>query len=95
MTRPLWRRALLSAVKNPVPFQVGTDATWASVSLGTVHSLALRQDGSLWAWGYNDRGQLGDGTTTNRAVPVPVGAPGRTIEVHVWSVRCCSLNERE
>jgi alpha-tubulin suppressor-like RCC1 family protein len=36
------------------------------------HSLALQIDSSLWAWGYNISGQVGDGTTTNRLRPVPV-----------------------
>jgi alpha-tubulin suppressor-like RCC1 family protein len=36
---------------------------------GDVHSLALKSDGSLLSWGYNGSGQLGDGTTVNRAVP--------------------------
>nr|WP_148282310.1 RCC1 domain-containing protein [Corallococcus coralloides] len=30
----------------------------------------LRQDGTVWAWGWNDYGQLGDGTTTDRLTPV-------------------------
>jgi alpha-tubulin suppressor-like RCC1 family protein len=33
----------------------------------------VRQDGTLWAWGQNDHGQLGLGTTTNQSAPTPVG----------------------
>jgi alpha-tubulin suppressor-like RCC1 family protein len=40
------------------------------------HSLAVRSDGSVMAWGYNAYGQLGDGTTTTRTKPVTV--PGLT-----------------
>ena len=36
------------------------------------HSLALKSDGTVWAWGWNGFGQLGDGTTTQRLVPVRV-----------------------
>ncbi|MBI4947670.1 MAG: VCBS repeat-containing protein [Bacteroidetes bacterium] len=36
------------------------------------HSLATKSDGTSWAWGINDIGQLGDGTTTNRNTPVQV-----------------------
>jgi alpha-tubulin suppressor-like RCC1 family protein len=36
------------------------------------NSLALREDGTVWAWGYNGYGQLGDGTTTNRDRPMKV-----------------------
>jgi alpha-tubulin suppressor-like RCC1 family protein len=43
-----------------------------AVSTGHYHSLALRADGSVWTWGYNFAGQLGDGTTTVRNRPVPV-----------------------
>ena len=35
---------------------------WATVARGAIHSLAVRTDGSLWAWGSNNWGQLGDGT---------------------------------
>ena len=38
--------------------------------------MALRSDGSLYTWGWNGSGQLGDGTTTNRLSPVRVVGPG-------------------
>ena len=44
-----------------------------AVSAGTNHSMAVRADGSLWAWGGNWRyGQLGDSTTENRTMPVRI-----------------------
>ncbi|MEA2973891.1 MAG: hypothetical protein QOG82_2349 [Actinomycetota bacterium] len=43
-----------------------------AVSGGFVHSLAIRKDGTAWAWGWNAYGQLGDGTTQQRVRPVPV-----------------------
>jgi alpha-tubulin suppressor-like RCC1 family protein len=36
------------------------------------HSLALKNDGTVWAWGYNYYGELGNGTTNNSNVPVQV-----------------------
>jgi probable HAF family extracellular repeat protein len=43
-----------------------------AVAAGTLHSLALRSDGTVWAWGYNGDGELGNGTTTNSNTPVQV-----------------------
>ena len=40
------------------------------------HSLALKSDGTVWAWGSNNQGQLGDGTTTPRITPGQVIDPG-------------------
>ena len=40
---------------------------------GNTHTLALKTDGTLWAWGQNAFGQLGDGTTATRSTPVQVG----------------------
>ncbi|WP_242592715.1 RCC1 domain-containing protein [Corallococcus exiguus] len=44
----------------------------ARLVAGGVHSLAAKQDGTVWAWGYNFSGQLGDGTSTRRLTPVRV-----------------------
>jgi alpha-tubulin suppressor-like RCC1 family protein len=43
-----------------------------SIAAGNNHSVALCSDGSLWTWGYNSSGQLGDGTTTNHSAPAHV-----------------------
>ena len=56
------------------PIQVGVETDWAAVAAGYDHALALKTDGTLWTWGYNSKGQLGDGTTTNRHSPVQVGS---------------------
>ncbi len=45
------------------------------LAAGEYHSLALKTDGTVWAWADNGSGQLGDGTTTNSTTPVPVSGP--------------------
>lgn len=47
-----------------------------AIAAGRVHSMVLCSDGTLVAWGNNDFGQLGDGTTTTRRVPVTVSMTG-------------------
>lgn len=56
-----------------VPIQVGTDTSWLSVSVSQASVLAVKTDGTLWAWGDNTTGQLGDGTQVNRFAPVQIG----------------------
>ena len=48
--------------------------TVVALAAGDFHSLALRSDGTVAAWGYNFFGEVGDNTTTNRQVPVAVNA---------------------
>ncbi|WP_233601446.1 hypothetical protein [Corallococcus sp. AB038B] len=48
----------------------------ARLAGGLQHTVALKQDGTVWAWGRNADGQLGDGTTTAR--PTPAQALGVT-----------------
>ncbi len=46
---------------------------YTALAAGWEHTLALKTDGSLWAWGRNDHGSLGDGTTASRSSPVQIG----------------------
>lgn len=48
------------------------NANIIGVAAGANHCLALKSDGTVWAWGKNDKGQLGDGTTTSKSNPVIV-----------------------
>jgi len=56
------------------PVQVGALTNWASVSCGYDHMLAIKTDGTLWAWGEGDEGKLGQGSQTDTSSPVQVGA---------------------
>jgi Regulator of chromosome condensation (RCC1) repeat len=48
----------------------------SAVAAGYDHNLALKADGTVWAWGENSSGQLGDGTTTHRYYPAQVKGLG-------------------
>ena len=48
--------------------------SWAYLSAGRGHTVAIGADGSLWAWGENSAGQLGDSTTIDRLRPIRIGA---------------------
>lgn len=54
------------------PGGAGTLDKVTAIAPGVRHVCALRSDATVWCWGKNDRGQLGDGTTTDSAFPVKV-----------------------
>ncbi|MBA6153166.1 T9SS type A sorting domain-containing protein [Gelidibacter maritimus] len=59
-----------------LPIQVVSqnDATkWKKAFAGWIITIAIKTDGTLWAWGDNSGGQLGDGTTTTKRVPTKIG----------------------
>lgn len=66
------------AIDGGVPVQVkgpggaGLLTGVTAVACGFRHTLAVREDGTVWAWGANGMGQLGDGTLESRPAPVQV-----------------------
>jgi Regulator of chromosome condensation (RCC1) repeat/Secretion system C-terminal sorting domain len=46
---------------------------WQSVKAGGGHTFAIKQGGTLWAWGFNSHGQLGDGTLIDKNTPTQIG----------------------
>jgi alpha-tubulin suppressor-like RCC1 family protein len=63
------------------PVQIGSANDWKTVIAGGEHTLALKTDGSLWAWGWNRESQLGDGTKTSRSIPTRIGTSNDWKEV--------------
>lgn len=65
-----------TTVQKNMPFQVvALGGAVAGSEAGARHSCAFKADATLWCWGGNDSGQLGDGTTTDKLVPVQIGVP--------------------
>ncbi len=63
---------------SSVPVQIGTAMDWKTIAVGDMHSLAIKTNGTLWAWGINTYGQLGDGCSplsacASKATPTQVG----------------------
>ncbi|MBP6390554.1 MAG: T9SS type A sorting domain-containing protein [Flavobacteriales bacterium] len=57
-----------------IPVQVSSLTGITAIESGSDHSLALKNDGTVWAWGRNLKGQLGNGTNINSNVPVQVSS---------------------
>jgi alpha-tubulin suppressor-like RCC1 family protein len=64
-----------SRVSSPVQTITG-GTNWKHVSTGRGYTAAIKTDGTLWTWGRNDVGQLGDNTRTSRSSPVQTIAAG-------------------
>jgi alpha-tubulin suppressor-like RCC1 family protein len=66
-------------ISRSSPVQIGADTTWKSVAGGgtnatnTEYVSAIKTDNTLWAWGLNSSGQIGDNTVVNRSSPVQIG----------------------
>ena len=60
---------------HPIPVQVPALTDIIAISVGNGHNMALKSDGTVWTWGYNYYGQLGDNTTSSSYSPVQVVDP--------------------
>ena len=79
MAGPNWngRLGLNDTVNRSSPTQIGTDTTWATAINSHTFIHSLKTDGTIWAWGYADYGQLGLNQPT-AAYSSPVQIPGYT-----------------
>jgi alpha-tubulin suppressor-like RCC1 family protein len=56
-----------------VPTLLNDESNWSIINAGYYHSLALKTNGTLWAWGSNESGQLGSGDWNNYTAPLLIG----------------------
>ena len=83
------------------PVQVTNLSGVVAIAAGALHGLALKSDGTVWAWGLNDAGllgaagggQLGDGTMTTRSTPVPVMGLGGVVAIAAGSGHSLALQD--
>lgn len=62
------------AGQQNAPYAVPGGASWKAVSAGSLHTCGIQADDSLWCWGANLSGQLGNGNTTAQNAPVQISA---------------------
>ncbi len=73
--------------------RVGTGTDWTQVSAGSSSTCAIKKDHTLWCWGFNHSGQLGDGSTQTRRTPTQVGTDSNWVQVSVNSETACGVRE--
>jgi alpha-tubulin suppressor-like RCC1 family protein len=64
----------------------------SSVAAGYAHTCAIKQDSSLWCWGYNGYGQIGDGTEENKYSPVKIIESG-VVAVALGDDHTCAIKK--
>ena len=69
------------AIKRSSPVQIGTLATWSSLSGGNGQTLAIKTDRTLWGWGSNLHGYIGLGDVVHRSSPVQIGTLASWIKI--------------
>lgn len=71
------------------PTQVSGGPTYTQVVAGHSHTCALAATGNAYCWGLNSSGQLGDSTTTNRAVPTLVAGGHQFLSLAAGGAHTC------
>jgi len=61
-----------SHLGDPVAVQLPPSVKATAIGVSSATGMAVLEDGTVWAWGNNSSGTVGDGTTTNRTIPVQV-----------------------
>ena len=77
-----------TATSKSSPVQtIAFGTNWKQISCGSEYNAAIKTDGTLWVWGYNLSGQLGDNTATNKSSPIQTITGGTN-----WKQAACGLN---
>ncbi len=72
--------------------QLGTANDWLKVSAGSAYSLAIKNTGTLWAWGVNSTGQLGIGSLVNQNIPTQVGTSAAWSEIEAGNEHALAID---
>lgn len=64
---------------------------WTELSVGYDHSCAVASDSSLWCWGHNDLGEVGDNTQRDRSQPTRIGGTAQWSKVSAGDFHTCAI----
>lgn len=81
----------VSGSGSPDPVQEVTGSVWRAVFASSEGTCGVRADRTLWCWGWNNHGQVGDGTTIQRETPTQVGSDADWTTVAIHTGRTCGL----
>jgi alpha-tubulin suppressor-like RCC1 family protein len=90
---------LTTSARLSSPVQIGSETNWSKISAAngylfeTRHNLAIKDNGTLWAWGANEYGQLGNGLTADTSVVVQVGTgiTGNWLSADCGELMCAGI----
>jgi alpha-tubulin suppressor-like RCC1 family protein len=74
-----------TAQQSSTPIAVGGGQTFASISAGSLYTCGVTPAGAAYCWGWNQAGNVGDSTDTNRTAPTPVVQTGLTFATVIAS----------
>ncbi len=70
------------------------DCGWIQIAAGEAHTCGLKADGTVWCWGDNAAGQLGDATNEPRLAPVRVGDLTDLVAIATGSHHSCAIGDK-
>jgi alpha-tubulin suppressor-like RCC1 family protein len=77
-----------TSINRNTPVRIGIDTDWESVSAGGIKNIALKRDGSIWAWG---RGPLGDNTVNHSYSPIRIGIDNNWTQFSVGQAHIAAI----
>jgi len=80
-----------SGADQKTPTRLGADTDWAQVSAGGAHTCGLKSEQSLWCWGSNFEGALGDGTYASKNLPTRIGTDLNWQQLSAAGDQTCAL----
>ncbi len=75
----------------PTPVFNSSSTRWAKISTGGSHACGIKEDGTLWCWGADGSGQVGDGGGTGGVIPIAIGAATDWFDISAGLLTTCGL----
>lgn len=75
----------------PTPVFNSSAVRWSKISTGGSHACGIKEDGTLWCWGSDSSGQIGDGAGGGGVIPIAVGAATDWVDISAGLVTTCGV----